>query len=76
MRIFYFEVKNFRGLDIKIDSIDKIATIIGQNDSGKSNICYAIMRTLDYEKRRVPLLESDSTNNNREKIFIIFSLFF
>ena len=35
MRIFYFEVKNFRGLDIKIDSIDKIATIIGQNDSGK-----------------------------------------
>ena len=28
MRIFYFEVKNFRGLDIKIDNIDKIATII------------------------------------------------
>lgn len=74
MRIFYFEVKNFRGLDIKIDSIDKIATIIGQNDSGKSNICYAIMRTLDYEKRRVPLLESDSTNNNREKIFIKIGL--
>lgn len=74
MRIFYFEVKNFRGLDIKIDNIDRIATIIGQNDSGKSNVCYAIMRTLDYEKRRIPLLESDSTNHNREKIFIKIGL--
>ena len=74
MKIFYLEIKNFRGLDIKIDNIDKIATIIGQNDSGKSNICYAIMRTLDYEKRRIPLLESDSSNNNRENIFIKIGL--
>lgn len=74
MNIFYLEIKNFRGIDIKIDSIDKIATIIGQNDSGKSNICYAILRTLDYEKRRIPLLESDSTNNNRQDIFIKIGL--
>lgn len=74
MKIFYLEIKNFRGIDITIDGIDKITTFIGQNDSGKSNICYAILRTLDYEKRRIPLIESDSTNNNRENIFIKIGL--
>lgn len=52
MHISFLEIKNFRGIDIKIENINNIVTIIGQNDSGKSNICAAILKVLDYNKRR------------------------
>ncbi len=70
MHISSLEIVNFRGLDIKLDNINDIVTIIGKNDSGKSNMCSAILKVLDYNKRRVPLQESDSTLSNREDISI------
>lgn len=50
MKIESLMIKNYRGLDIEIDHIESISTIIGQNDSGKSNICEAILKVLDFEK--------------------------
>ena len=41
--------------------IEKVSIIIGQNDSGKTNICSAIMKVLDYNKRRIPFILTDST---------------
>lgn len=64
MIISSLKIHNYRGLDINIDSVEKIAIIIGQNDSGKTNICSAILKVLDYNKRKIPLLASDSTNSN------------
>lgn len=63
-------IKNFRGLDIDINSVNTLSTIIGKNDSGKTNICYALLKTLDYRCRRIPFSISDSTNSNKEEIFI------
>ncbi len=37
MQISNLKIKNFRGLDIAIDTIEKVSIIIGQNDSGKTN---------------------------------------
>lgn len=74
MHISYLEIKNFRGIDVEINSINNIITIIGQNDSGKSNICAAILKVLDYNKRRVPFQESDSTMGNKEDIIINIKL--
>lgn len=70
MRIKSLMVKNYRGLDVEIDHIEKISTIIGQNDSGKSNICEAILKVLDFDKRKQVFLESDSTNGNKQPIEI------
>ena len=41
MLISSLKIKNYRGLDINIDTIEKVSIIIGQNDSGKTNICSA-----------------------------------
>lgn len=74
MFISELEIKNFRGIGININNIEDVVTIIGQNDSGKSNICAAILKVLDYSKRRVPLTETDSTLCNRQEIFIKIKL--
>lgn len=74
MHISALEIKNFRGIDININNIESVVTIIGQNDSGKSNICAAILKVLDYAKRRVPFTETDSTLCNRQEIFIKIKL--
>ena len=74
MFISELEIKNFRGIDININNIEDVVTIIGQNDSGKSNVCSAILKVLDYSKRREPLTETDSTLCNRQEIFIKIKL--
>lgn len=74
MHISSIEIENFRGIDIKLEKINDIVTIIGQNDSGKSNICAAILKVLDYNKRRIPFFDSDSTNSNKKNIFIKIKL--
>lgn len=74
MLISSLKIKNYRGLDINIDTIEKVSIIIGQNDSGKTNICSAIMKVLDYNKRRIPFALTDSTNSNKEDIVIEIKL--
>lgn len=74
MLICGLKIKNYRGLDIDIDTIEKVSILIGQNDSGKTNICSAILKVLDYNKRRVPFIASDSTNSNKENIEIEIKL--
>ena len=74
MHISSIIIRNFRGLNIEIESINDVVTIIGQNDSGKSNICSAILKVLDYSKRRIAFTENDSTMCNREEIFIQIKL--
>ena len=56
MLISSLKIKNYRGLDINIEKIEKVSIVIGQNDSGKTNICSAIMKVLDYNKRRIPFI--------------------
>ena len=63
-------IKNFRGLDIDIKNLKEDFLIIGKNDSGKSNFCYAIRKVLDYSIRRIPLTINESTNCNKEDITI------
>lgn len=70
MRITCIEISNFRGVDIKIDNLKDNITIIGKNDSGKSNICYAIRKVLDYNIRKKQLNLNDSTNSNGKPIKI------
>lgn len=70
MNISSLEIRNFRGIDINLDKINNIVSLIGQNDSGKSNLCAAILKVLDFDKRKLPLQESDSTMGNRKDIFI------
>ena len=74
MIISRLKIKNYRGLDINIDTIEKVSIMIGQNDSGKTNICSAILKVLDYNKRRIPFVASDSTNSNKENIEIEIKL--
>lgn len=74
MKIESLKIENYRGLNIEIDHLESISTIIGQNDSGKSNICEAILKVLDFEKRKKPFLESDSTMANKEPINIQIKL--
>lgn len=74
MLICGLKVKNYRGLNIDIDTVEKVSILIGQNDSGKTNICSAILKVLDYNKRRVPFIASDSTNSNKENIEIKIKL--
>lgn len=70
MHISMLEIENFRGLNIKLSNVKDVVTIIGQNDSGKSNICQAILKVLDYNKRKIPFQESDSTLSNWADITI------
>lgn len=74
MLISSLKIKNYRGLDINIDTIEKVSIIIGQNDSGKTNICSAILKVLDYNKRCIPFVLTDSTNSNKEDIVIEIKL--
>ena len=70
MQIEMLYIKNYRGLDIKIEGIQEVSIVIGQNDSGKTNICSAILKVLDFNKRKTPFLLTDSTNSNGENIEI------
>ena len=70
MQIDMLYIKNYRGLDIKIEGIQEVSIVIGQNDSGKTNICSAILKVLDFNKRKIPFLLTDSTNSNGENIEI------
>ena len=63
-------IKNFRGLDLQVSHLSNDVLIIGRNDSGKTNLCYAIRKLLDYSIRRIPLSEQDSTDSNRLPILI------
>ena len=74
MLISSLKIKNYRGLDINIDTIEKVSIIIGQNVNGKTNICSAILKVLDYNKRRIPFVLTDSTNSNKEDIVIEIKL--
>lgn len=74
MLICGLKINNYRGLDINIDTIEKVSILIGQNDCGKTNICSAILKVLDYNKRRIPFIASDSTNSNKESIEIEIKL--
>lgn len=74
MRIESLMIKNYRGLNIEINHIENISTIIGQNDSGKSNICEAILKVLDFDKRKQVFLENDSSMGNKEPIEIKIKL--
>lgn len=74
MLICGLKVKNYRGLNLDIDTVEKVSILIGQNDSGKTNICSAILKVLDYNKRRIPLVAADSTNSNKDNIEIEIKL--
>lgn len=74
MQISSLKIRNYRGLSIDIDNINEIAIVIGQNDTGKTNICSAILKVLDYNRRRIPFTITDSTNSNKEDIEIEVTL--
>lgn len=70
MFISEISIVNFRGLTITLNNLKSEFLIIGKNDSGKSNICYAIRKVLDINTRRVPFNSNDSTNCNKKDIEI------
>ncbi len=70
MKINSIDVRNFRGLTIKIDDLEKNLVIFGKNDSGKTTLCKAILRVLDLNERRKRLEEYDSTDCNKKDIII------
>src|SRR5690554_2749123 len=67
-------IENFRGLTIDIENLKKRFLIIGKNDSGKTNFCQAIRKVLDNSYRRHPMIESDSTDSNKNDISIKITL--
>ena len=74
MKILNIKIHNFRGLDIECNGLDDKTLFIGQNDSGKSNICSAILKVFTLEKRRKALVSSDSTFGNNMDIEFSFNL--
>lgn len=70
MFIEEIKIHNFRGLEVEICNLNKNFLIIGKNDSGKTSVCKAIRKVLDYNIRRIPFTECDSTNYNRQDISI------
>ena len=74
MKILNIKIHNFRGLDIECNGLDDKTLFIGQNDSGKSNICSAILKVFTLEKRRKALVSSDSTFGNNMDIEFSFKL--
>lgn len=74
MKIIKIKIKNFRGLDIECNGLDDKTLFIGQNDAGKSNICSAILKVFAPEKRKKPLVSSDSTFGNNLDIEFSFKL--
>lgn len=74
MKIINIRIHNFRGLDVECNELEDKTLFIGQNDSGKSNICAAILKVFTFEKRRIPLVSSDSTFCNNLDIEFSFKL--
>lgn len=74
MYIKNIKIINFRGLTIDIDNLKRSSLIFGENDSGKTTLCKAVMRVLDLNERRKRLEEFDSTNCNKEEIVIEMSI--
>ena len=74
MKIINIKIHNFRGLDIECNGLDDKTLFIGQNDSGKSNICSAILKVFTLDRRRKPLISSDSTFGNNLDIEFDFKL--
>jgi len=76
MRIQKVTIENFRGITGTFEDLPSDLTIIGRNDSGKSNFCYALRKVLDIKERRQPFVESDSTDSNCQeiKISLVISL--
>lgn len=70
MFISEISMVNFRGLTLTLNNLKSEFLIIGKNDSGKSNICYAIRKVLDINTRRIPFNSNDSTNCNKKDIEI------
>lgn len=71
LRISKIEITNFRLFkDFKLDFSQVNSVIIGQNDTGKTNLLFAIRKVLDFNIRREPLTSTDSTQNNEEDITI------
>ncbi|MGL5617720.1 MAG: AAA family ATPase [Metamycoplasmataceae bacterium] len=70
MYIEYIKIKNFRGLNLELNNLKDNFLIIGKNGSGKSNLCHALNKVLNYSARRIPLESSDSTNHNEKEITI------
>lgn len=70
MKIEEISIKNFRGLDLHFNDLKESFLIIGKNDSGKSNFCYAIRKVLDYNIRKLTFIQSDSTDSNLGDISI------
>jgi putative ATP-dependent endonuclease of the OLD family len=71
MKINSLFINNFRGIDnflIEVFSLNSL--IIGKNDAGKTNVCYAIRKILDFDIRKNSFTEADSTNSNRNEITI------
>lgn len=46
MRISSLNIKNYRGLDINVDSIEKVTILIGQNDSGKNKCMFCNIKSV------------------------------
>ena len=74
LKILNIKIHNFRGLDIECNGLDDKTLFIGQNDSGKSNICSAILKVFTLVKRRKALVSSDSTFGNNMDIEFSFKL--
>lgn len=74
MFIEKIKIKNFRGLDLEINDLKNSFLIIGQNDSGKTSFCKAIRKVLDFDTRRSPFTEIDSTNLNHQDIEIYLKI--
>lgn len=74
MFIEKIKIVNYRGLDLEIKDLKESFLIIGQNDSGKTSLCNAIRKVLDFNIRRMPLTETDSTNLNHKNIEIYLRL--
>jgi len=71
MRIKSIYINNLRGIDdFTLNDFSSNTLIIGKNDSGKTNLCYAIRKVLDFEIRKTEFNEADSTNSNKKSITI------
>ncbi len=70
MYIDSVKINNFRGLSLEIFDLKDNFVVIGKNDSGKSNLCYAIRKVLDFNIRKKNFGINDSTNGNCQPISI------
>jgi putative ATP-dependent endonuclease of OLD family len=71
MQIKSIYINNFRGInDFQIDNLSGNSIVVGRNDSGKTNFCYAIRKVLDPEIRKISFNDADTTNNNKKDIKI------